>query len=119
MAYRSKYHGRYGGIGAMLSRPWLQAPCVAAAEKLQTIAEGRAPVGDPNEDSHPGLYKSSFAVVPITKNVPFRGQPRRRAGARVLNSARHARILEYGNSLTPRYAIFRKSIDDLKAAHRA
>jgi hypothetical protein len=119
MAYRSKYHGRYSGIGSMLSRPWLQAPCIAAAEKLQTIAEARAPVGDPNEDDHSGLYASSFGVLPISKNVPFRGKPRIRAGARLVNAAPHARIVEYGNGRTPRYAVLSKSIDDLKAAHRA
>jgi hypothetical protein len=119
MAYRSKYTGRYSGIGSMLSRPWLQKPCKDAAVKLKAIAEARSPVGDPAEDSHPGRYKASFDVVPIAKNVPFRGKPRLRAGAQLVNTAPYAHIIEYGNGVTPRYAVFRKAIDDLKAAHRA
>lgn len=119
MAYRSRYTGRYSGIGSMLSRPWLQAPCLAAAEKLKTIAEARSPVGDPVEDKHPGLYAASFAVVPLTKNVPFRGKPRRRAGARLINGVNYAWRIEKGDGRVPRYAVLSKSIDDLKAAHRA
>jgi hypothetical protein len=42
-----------------------------------------------------------------------------RAGARLVNSSDHARHVEYGNGGTPRYAVLSKSIDDLKAAHRA
>lgn len=112
MVYRSKYHGRYSGIGAMLSRPWLQAPCLVAAGKLETIAVGRSP-------RETGEYSTKFAVVPITKNVPFRGQPRRRSGARLVNTAGHAWMVEHGNGATPRYAVLSKSIDDLKATHRA
>lgn len=112
MAYRSKYHGRYSGIGTMLSRPWLQAPCIAAAEKLKTIAEGRSP-------RETGEYSRSFKVVPIAKNVPFRGKPRIRSGARLVNTSDHAWIVEYGNGRTPRHLVLWKSIDDLKAAHRA
>ncbi|WP_425837326.1 HK97 gp10 family phage protein [Streptomyces fractus] len=118
MAYRSKYHGRYSGIGTMLSRPWLQKPCKDAAVRLKAAAEAHAPVGDPVEDNHSGRYKASFDVVPVVKNVPFRGKPRMRAGARLINTAPYAHILEYGNGVTPRYAVFRKSIDDLKAGHR-
>jgi hypothetical protein len=119
MAYRSKYTGRYSGIGSMLSRPWLQKPCKDAAVKLKAIAEARSPVGNPAEDSHAGRYKASFDVLPIEKNVPFRGKPRIRAGARLVNFSPEARHVEYGNGGTPRYAVLSKSLDDLKAAHRA
>lgn len=112
MAYRSKYHGRYGGIGAMLTRPWIQAACVATAEKLKTIAEGNSP-------HETGEYSRSFSVIPIMKNVPFRGKPRTRGAARLINTADHASIVEHGNGKTQRYAVLSKSIDDLKAAHRA
>ncbi|MEU1200113.1 hypothetical protein ABZ446_28360 [Streptomyces sp. NPDC005813] len=112
MTYRSKYTGRYSGIGAMLSRPWLQAKCVSAAERGKAIAEARSP-------RETGEYSRSFVVVPITKNVPFRGKPRRRASARLMNTSDHARIVEYGSGRTPRYAILSKTLDDLKAAHLA
>ncbi|MFG3014301.1 hypothetical protein ACGFZB_28560 [Streptomyces cinerochromogenes] len=110
MAYRSKYTGRYSGIGAMLQRPWIQAKCVAVAERAKGIAEGRSP-------RETGEYSRSFSVLPITKNVPFRGKPRMRAGARLINTSGHARIVEYGNGRTPRYSVLSKSIDDLKAAN--
>ncbi|MFF9525356.1 hypothetical protein ACF1DV_25755 [Streptomyces achromogenes] len=119
MAFRSKYTGRYSGIGAMLQRPWLQAACVASAEKLQVVAEGNSPTGDPSEDPHPGQYRSSFVVVPAMINVPFRGQPRHRASARLINTAPHAWRVERGDGRVPRYAVLSKSIDDLKAVHRA
>lgn len=112
MAYRSKYHGRYSGIGAMLQRPWIQAKCVSVAERAKGIAEGRSP-------RETGEYSRSFKVVPIMKNVPFRGKPRMRASARLLNTSDHASIVEHGNGRTPRYAVLSKTIDDLKAAHRA
>jgi hypothetical protein len=118
MTYRSKYTGRYSGIGTMLSRPWLHAPCRKAALKLMTEAQAVSPVGDPTEDRHPGLYKASFDVVPIFKNVPFRGKPRRRSGARVVNSASHAWRVEHGDGRVPRYAPLQKALDALKAAHR-
>lgn len=117
--FRSKYTGRYSGIGAMLSRPWIQAACVSTAEKLQAIAEGNSPTGNAASDPHPGQYRASFIVVPHTRNVPFRGKPRMRAGARLINTASHASIVERGNGKTPRYAVLSKSIDDLKGAHRA
>jgi hypothetical protein len=117
MSYRSKYTGRYSGIGAMLTKPWLHAPCRAAALKIQAAAQAVAPVGDPTEDRHPGLYKSSFIVEPLNKSVPFRGKPRIRAGARVMNIAPHAWRVEHGDGRVPRYAPFLKAIDTVKAAH--
>nr|WSW58502.1 hypothetical protein OG513_07840 [Streptomyces sp. NBC_00998] len=117
MTYRSKYHGRYSGIGSMLSRPWLHAPCRTAALKLMAEAQTVSPIGDPEEDRHLGLYKASFDVLPIFKNVPFRGKPRRRSGARVINVAPHAWRVEHGDGRVPRYAPMQTAIDALKAAH--
>ncbi|WDM16741.1 hypothetical protein J3S85_37900 [Streptomyces lavenduligriseus] len=119
MAFRSKYHGRYSGIGRMMQRPGIQRACRNAAVKMKAVAEARSPIGDPETDSHSGRYKSSFDVVPIFKSVPFRGQPRMRAGARLVNTSPEARIVEHGFGTTPRYAVLSKSIDDLKAVHRA
>ncbi|MEU8840230.1 hypothetical protein AB0D97_14015 [Streptomyces roseus] len=117
MTYRSKYTGRYSGIGAMLSQPWMHAPCKVAALKIQAAAQAIAPVGDPEEDRHPGLYKASFSVIPLNKNVPFRGKPRIRAGARVMNTAPHAWRVEHGDGRVPRYATLQTAIDTVKAAH--
>ncbi|MEU0858416.1 hypothetical protein ABZ352_23700 [Streptomyces griseofuscus] len=119
MAYRSKYTGRYSGIGKLLQRPGVQRACRDAAVKIKALAEARAPVGNPQNDPHAGRYAASFDVVPIFKNVPFRGRPRMRAGARLINTAPEARIVEYGIGSTPRYAVLSKSLDDLKGAHGA
>ncbi|MFI9123884.1 hypothetical protein ACIGW0_31585 [Streptomyces bikiniensis] len=116
--YRSTYTGRYSGIGRMLQRPWLNAPCRKAAVEMKHLAEATAPVGDPEEDRHPGLYKASFDVVPIWKNIPFRGRPRHRPGARLINSAPHAWRVEHGDGRVPRYAPLFKAMETLKAAHR-
>lgn len=117
MAYRSKYTGRYSGLGAMVSAPWLQARCVAAADEIGVAAQAVSPVGDPTEDAHPGLYKASFSVVPIAKSVRFRGRPRRRHGARLINSASHAWRVEHGDGRVPRYAPMQTAIDAVKAIY--
>lgn len=111
----SRYVGRYSGIGSMLQRPWLQPSCLAAAEKLQAVAQAVAPVGDPEEDRHPGLYKASFVVVPIMKNAPFRGKPRIRVAARLMNTAPHAWRVEHGDGRVPWYAPMTRAIDVVKA----
>ncbi|MFE5828743.1 hypothetical protein ACFQ8W_00480 [Streptomyces sp. NPDC056508] len=116
--YRSTYTGRYSGIGRMLQRPWLYKPCRDAAVKMKALAEAEAPVGDPETDSHAGLYKASFDVVPIWKNVPFRGRPRHRPGAMLINTARHAQAVEYGDWDVPRYAPLSKAYMTLVAANR-
>lgn len=112
----ARYTGRYTGLAAMLKQPWLQAPCMVAAEKIKAAAQSVAPVGDPEEDSHPGLYRASFAVLPIYKNVPFRGQRRIRPAARVVNTAPHAWRVEHGDGRVPRYAPLSRAIDAVKAA---
>jgi hypothetical protein len=117
MAYRSKYNGRYNGMGQMLTRPWLQTPCKNAAVKIMAEAQTVSPTGDPEEDRHPGLYRASFDVEPIIKNVPFRGKPRLRPSARVINTAKHAWRVEHGDGRVPRYAPLQKALDAVKASH--
>lgn len=117
MAYRSKYVGKYAGLGRMVSRPWLAKPCRDAAVKIMHAAQAVSPTGDPEEDRHPGLYRASFSVEPINKNVPFRGQPRQRFGAQVVNSAGHAWRVEHGDGRVPRYAPLRTALDAVKAVH--
>lgn len=116
-SFRSKYHGRYSGIGSMMQRPWLQRGVRKTAVEMKGLAEANSPQGDPAEDSHSGQYRASFDVVPLWKNVPFKGKPRMRAGARLVNFASHSRIVEYGNGKTPAYAVLSRTIDAMKAAH--
>lgn len=116
---RSKYTGRYSGMGTMLQRPWMQRPCRDAAVKIMTAAEAVSPTGDPAEDRHPGLYRASFSVEPIVKNVPFRGKPRMRPGAMAVNTAGHAWRVEHGDGRVPRYAPLRTALDAVKAARGA
>ncbi|MFD0276172.1 hypothetical protein ACFVHB_20025 [Kitasatospora sp. NPDC127111] len=109
--HRSTYTGRYNGIGRLLQNPGVQRATAQAAQRMQRIAEFLSPVGDPATDPHPGQYQNSFAVVPVTKNVPFRGKPRLRAGSRLINTARYARDVEYGNGKVQRYAVLRTALD--------
>jgi hypothetical protein len=119
MSYRSKYTGNFRGIGKIFMKPGVQRACRTAAVELKSISEGAAPVGDPEEDRHPGLYARSFDVVPIVKNVRFKGRPKLRAGARLINTAPHAWRVEKGDGRVPRYAIMQRAIDTMKAANRA
>lgn len=117
-SFRSTYTGRYSGIGRLFQRPGVQRACRTAAVGMMHIAEGIAPVGSPADgDRHPGQYKSSFDVVPLWKNVPFKGRPRMRAGARLINSAPHAWRVERGDGRVPRYAVMARAIDAMKAGH--
>lgn len=115
MAY---YRANFRGTGRMLKRAWLQPPCLEAAGRLQERAEAVSPVGDPTEDKHPGLYAASFQVIPIVKDVRFKGQPTQRHGARLVNAAAHAWRVEHGDGRVQRYAPLQRAIDELKAAHR-
>lgn len=117
MAYRSKYVGKYNGLGRMISRPMFAKPCRKAAVEIMHVAQAGSPVGNPAEDSHPGLYKKSFDVVPVVKNVPFRGKPRQRFGAAVINTAPHAWRVENGDGRVPRYAVLQRAVDTVTAAH--
>ncbi|MCQ6554795.1 hypothetical protein NPS70_16540 [Streptomyces sp. C10-9-1] len=114
MTNQSKYTGSYRGIGSMLRRPWLMKPCRDAAVRMKGIAESIAPVGNPAEDRHPGLYKASLDVLPIYKDVRFRGRPHNRPGARLINTAPHAWRVEYGDGRVPRYAVLQRTIDAAK-----
>ncbi|MFD8315892.1 hypothetical protein [Kitasatospora purpeofusca] len=109
--YRSTYTGRYEAIGKLLRSPGAQRATIQAATRVMSIAQFMSPTGDPAEDRHPGLYRSSFVVVPITKNVRFKGRGRMRASARLMNTARHAVAVEYGNGKVQRYAVLRSALD--------
>jgi hypothetical protein len=118
--FRSKYTGRYTGIGKVFQRPSIQLACRKAAVEMKGIAEGFAPVGDlADGDNHPGLYKESFDVVPVWRNIKWKGQTRWRASARLVNTAPHAWRVERGDGRVPRYAVMQRSIDAMKAANRA
>ncbi|WP_406324125.1 hypothetical protein [Streptomyces niveus] len=117
MAYRSRYTGRYTGLGKIINMPGMQARCIAAAEEMKAVAEAISPVGDPRVDDHAGQYKASFVVVPHTKNVPWRGRPKMRDGARLLNTAPHAAAVEFGNGKVPRYSVLSNAREIVEAAH--
>ncbi|MFI8084365.1 hypothetical protein ACIF6L_26625 [Kitasatospora sp. NPDC086009] len=107
----STYTGRYNGIGNLLRSAGVQRATIQAAERVRRAAEFLSPVGNPGEDPHPGQYRASFVVVPVTKNVPFRGKSRTRAAARLMNVSGHARAVEYGNGKVQRYAVLRTALD--------
>ncbi len=109
---RPTYRGNYSGIGRMMQRPWMQRGVRKSAVQMREAAEANSP-------RESGEYASSFDIVPLWKNIPFKGKPRMRAGARLVNTSDHARHVEYGNGGTPRYAVLHKAIDTMKAAHGA
>jgi hypothetical protein len=109
---RPTYRGRYSGIGGMFQRPWMQRGVRAHAVRMKGVAEDISP-------RRTGEYAAHFDVVPVFLNIPFRGKPRMRGGARLINDSGHARHVEYGNGGTPRYAVFHKTVDIMKAAHHA
>ncbi|WP_459750991.1 hypothetical protein [Streptomyces sennicomposti] len=79
-----------------------------------------SPVGNPADgDRHPGQYRESFDVLPVWRNIKWKGQTRWRASARLINVAPHAWRVEHGDGRVPRYAVLARSIDTMKAAHRA
>ncbi|MFB7115743.1 hypothetical protein [Streptomyces sp. NPDC056291] len=116
--FRSKYTGRYAGIAKLFTHPGVVRVCRNAAVEMKAAAEAIAPVGNPADgDRHPGLYKRSFDVTPLYKNIPFRGKPRMRAGARLINTAPHAWRVEYGDGRVPRYAVMQRAMDAVIATH--
>lgn len=80
------------GVGELLRSPGLEAALLLVAEAIKAEAEAIAPVGQPPEDRHPGLYKRSFLVTSKVTNK--RGG--RRVVAYVRNVAPHAARVEYG-----------------------
>jgi hypothetical protein len=116
----TRYVGSFRGIGRMLQRPGMQLACRKAVVEMKGIAEASSPHGDPADgDRHPGLYARSFDVVPIYKDVRWRGQPHRRPGARLINTADHAWRVEHGDGRVPRYAVLSRAMDAMKAVHGA
>ncbi|MFJ2417265.1 hypothetical protein [Streptomyces brevispora] len=116
----SRYTGNFSGIGKLLRLPGVQLACRAAAVEIMHVAQLTAPVGDPVNDRHSGWYKASFDVVPLTRTVPWRGVPYQRRGARVINSAPHALVVEYGGGKrdTPRHATLSKAVDTVASKFR-
>ncbi|WP_432158645.1 hypothetical protein [Streptomyces sp. bgisy153] len=120
MTSHSKYTGNYRGIGKLFTRPGIQRACRNAAVDMKHLAESLAPHGDPADgDRHSGLYASSFDVVPVWRNIKWKGQSRWRASARLINTAPYAWRVEHGDGRVPRYAVLQRTIDAAKAAHRA
>jgi hypothetical protein len=64
-------------------------------EKVKSVAEATAPVGDPASDPHPGEYRDSFRTE-VQVGRPARGQDR--LIGHVYNDAPHAAAVEYGYS---------------------
>ncbi|MGW1269688.1 hypothetical protein [Streptomyces sp. NPDC002491] len=103
----------------MFMRPGIQRACRDAAVAMKAVAEAGSPEGNPEDgDHHPGLYRSSFDVVPVVRNIKWKGRPKLRAGARLINVAPHAWRVEHGDGRVQRYAVMARAIDTMKAAHR-
>lgn len=80
------YRPSKAGWDAIALSPQIQAACVAEAERGKPFAQSISPVRS-------GEYKSRFRVEPAT--VAFRRGPR--VAARLVNDAKHAAAVEFGN----------------------
>lgn len=78
------------GVRDLLNSAMLTAPLVTAAEEIKARAEADAPTAT-------GRYRSSFEVWARRRM----GVRRDRTGAVVINTAAHARFVEYGDHATP------------------
>ncbi|MEU3350258.1 HK97 gp10 family phage protein [Streptomyces sp. NPDC037389] len=78
------------GLRQLLNSSMITAALVLHAEEIKAVAEATAPV-----DS--GTYKASFEVWARRRM----GVRKDRTGAVVLNTARHARFVEYGGDGAP------------------
>ncbi|PSJ29558.1 hypothetical protein B7P34_06735 [Streptosporangium nondiastaticum] len=78
------------GLRQLLDSSMITAALMSHAEEIKAVAEATAPV-----DS--GTYKGSFEVWARRRM----GVRKDRTGAAVINSARHARFVEYGGDGAP------------------
>ncbi|MEH6373626.1 HK97 gp10 family phage protein [Streptomyces sp. KLMMK] len=78
------------GLRQLLNSSMITSALVSHAEEIKAVAEATAPV-----DS--GTYKASFEVWARRRM----GVRKDRTGAVVLNTARHARFVEYGGDGAP------------------
>lgn len=108
MAQGTRYEPSRAGLAALAVSPDILAACVAEAERGKKFAEGISPrsteearqhfadvFGADQEHRH---YGDSFEVIPTTFHLA--GRPR--AGAVLVNTARHSPAVEFGNVRTPR-----------------
>jgi hypothetical protein len=84
------------GQGEFLrSSDGLRSALSGVVERIKSVAEATAPVGDPASDPHPGQYRDSFRTE-VSVGRPAKGQDR--LIGHVYNDAPHAAAVEYGYS---------------------
>ena len=94
-----RFNPSYTGLGELLVSPEMVAAMRAKADKIKAAAEVTSPVG-PLTDAERAHYRDSWSV-----DAGVRGEPSRRAYARVENSSDHAAAVEFGNGRTRRKTI--------------
>lgn len=95
-----RYKADYRGTGQLMNSPEMVEVMRQVAEKGMAYAKSISPVGDPDEDPHPGLYQESFEVT-AQAHGGFHGD---RAEAQIVNTAEYAAALEWGNGAFPPYS---------------
>jgi hypothetical protein len=90
----ARYNPSYTGLGELLRSAGMVAEMRRRAERVKTVAEAAAPVGDPRTDRHAGRYKASFRV----ESGADGGSRHDRAYGRVVNDAIEAFYVEWGTS---------------------
>ncbi|MEU5417709.1 HK97 gp10 family phage protein [Streptomyces sp. NPDC001407] len=92
------------GVRQLLNSSMLAAHLLTRAEEIKTIAEATAPVNT-------GAYKTSFEAWARRRM----GVRHDRTGAVVINTAKHARFVEYGGDGTPAHHTLLRAATSVRA----
>lgn len=87
---RILYQPSYTGLRDWLTGPEARALCTLAAEYGVEYAQSIAPVGQPPDDAHPGLYRDSIHVV----QAGLGGRKRDRVQVDVVADVPYAAVVE-------------------------
>jgi hypothetical protein len=96
----------YAGLGEMLNAPEMVAEMRRRMDSARAFAEGIAPVGDPEKDSHSGRYLASFSV----DSGDYGGPSHDRAWAALENDSPEALYVEYGERGREPYHVMLKAL---------
>ena len=96
----------YAGLGEMINAPFMVAEMRRRMDSAKVFAEGIAPVGDPEKDTHSGRYLASFSVTA----GDYGGVHNDRAWAELENDAPEALYVEVGDRGKEPYHIMLKAL---------
>lgn len=107
------FRADFGGIGQMLTSPWMRAEMERRAKAVEELARADAPVDETGP--HPGQYRDSIQMRTFVRERPARGGVGRRVVARVEATAPESFIVEYGTRRQEAHHTLGRALD--AAAH--